>query len=150
MRNVDWAYFAGLFDGEGCVSIQQVTRKTATVSCRAGTTVTNASLRISNNNPAPLTELEQIFGGRVRLHSRSGDSWVWICQGYKALQFANGILPYTRIKTGQLEIYIAFADLKRKKALGTTSLSKKEIRDRERMIVKLKEVRVKEGGKWFP
>jgi hypothetical protein len=144
----DWAYFAGLFDGEGSVTVSQVTRKTATVSCRAGMTLTNMSLRISNNNPVPLLELEKRFGGRVRNHSSARkDSWVWICLGHKSVEFANKILPHTRIKTGQLEIYVAFAALKRRKAEGRKRLTKDELAERRKLIQELDKTRKAEGGK---
>lgn len=147
MRRVDWAYFAGLFDGEGSVTISQCVRKSNTQSCNAGVTVTNSSLRIANNNPIPLLELEDVFGGRVREHKAGSDTWVWICQGFKATEFAQGILPYVRIKPGQLEIFIAFAELKRKKPMGAVPLSKAEIGARTKLIQELKTVRLFEGGK---
>lgn len=148
MKQIQWAYFAGLFDGEGSVTIAQVTRKTDTRSCKAGQTLTNTSLRISNNNPIPLLELEEKFGGRVRFHSPSrNESWVWIVNGHKAVEFAKGILPYTRIKSGQLEIYIAFHALKRRKAEGTKKLTTDELAKRRAMIRELDRVRKAEGGK---
>jgi hypothetical protein len=147
MKKADWTYFAGLFDGEGSVTISQCTRKTATKSCRAGVTVTNQSVRISNNNPVPLLELEEKFGGRVRFHSKTNSSYVWICQGYKEIEFVNGILPYSRIKRQQLEIYLAFAKLKRRKAMGKVRLTKDELSERRKMISKLDKARKEEGGK---
>jgi hypothetical protein len=147
MKLIEWAYYAGLFDGEGSVTISQVTRQTDTKSCRAGQTLTNMSLRISNNNPVPLLELEKKFGGRVRQHSPSKQTYVWICQGYKAVEFAEKILPYSRIKPGQLEIYIAFAALKRRRALGNVKLTKGELKERQAMIRHLRVVRQGEGGK---
>lgn len=148
MTKNEWAYFAGLFDGEGSVTISQVTRRTATVSCSAGTTVTNSSVRIANNNPVPLLELEQKFGGRVRPHGgQKKNHWVWICNGYFAVDFCKGILPYSRIKTGQIEIYIAFASFKRRKAMGRVSLTTDELSERRAMIQKLDKIRKQEGGK---
>jgi hypothetical protein len=147
MTKNDWAYFAGLFDGEGSVTISQVTRLTDTVSCRAGQTLTNMSLRIANNNPVPLKELEDRFGGRVRQHSLNRESFVWICQGAKACEFARGILPYSRIKPEQLKIYLTFAALKRRRPQGSVKLTKEELRSREELIEELRAVRVLEGGK---
>lgn len=148
MKKVDWAYFAGLFDGEGSVTVTQATRKTDTKSCRAGQTLTNMSLRISNNNPVPLLELEHKFGGRVRTHSKTrSNSFVWIIQGDKSVEFARMISPYCRIKKGQLEIYLAFAALKRRKSQGRVKLTKDELKARRQLISRLDKVRESEGGK---
>jgi hypothetical protein len=148
MTKLDWAYFAGLFDGEGSVTISQVTRRTATKSCRAGQTLTNMSMRISNNNPIPLLELERRFGGRVRPHSSSREnSWVWICQGAKSVEFTKKILPFVRIKPGQLDCYLAFAALKRRKAQGAKKLTKDELAERRELLQTLRTVRELEGGK---
>lgn len=148
MKISDWAYFAGLFDGEGSVTITITTRKSDTQSCKAGQVQSNESLRISNNNPVPLLELEEKFGGRVRSHSADRpDSWVWICQGHASVKFAKKILPYVRVKKGQLEIYIAFMALKRRKALGRTKLTDDELAVRRSLKEELDRVRVEEGGK---
>lgn len=148
LNKSDWAYFAGLFDGEGYVGVRQVTRKTDTKSCKAGQVLTTMQLSISNNNPVPLLELKRRFGGSVRKHSPSRpNSLVWYATGFKAVEFAEGILPFTRIKTGQLEIYIAFAALKRTKAMGPTKLTSTEISTRVAMIHSLEEVRAADGGK---
>lgn len=148
MTKSDWAYFAGLFDGEGSVTVAQVTRKTATKSCRAGQTLTNMSLRISNNNPVPLLELEKNFGGRVRLHSTTRrESYVWIVQGHKSVEFATKVLPFSRIKVGQLEIYLAFAALKRRKPQGSVRLTETELKSRNKLLAQLRRVRAAEGGR---
>ena len=147
MNKTDWSYFAGLFDGEGSVTVSQVTRRTDTKSCKAGQTLTNMSLRIANNNPVPLLELEEKFGGSVRFHSPTRKSYVWLITGHKSVEFAKRILPYSRIKRGQLEIYIAFAALKRRKAMGSFPLTKDELAERRKMFVKLKATRAAEGGK---
>jgi len=150
VKPTEWAYFAGLFDGEGSVTVAQVTRKTATVSCRAGVTVTNMALRISNNNPRPLLELEKKFGGRVRLHSPNLPvSYVWIIQGHRSVEFAIGVLPYLRIKLEQVGLYIDFWELRRRKAMGRIPLSEDELAARRTKIDEIKAARAREGGKVY-
>jgi hypothetical protein len=139
MTKDDWNYFAGLFDGEGHVSLWQGERS-------SGITVTTMTLDISNNDPRPLLELEEKFGGTVKAHSSGRpDAFRWWVTGNKAVEFAKGILPYTRIKREQLEIYIAFAKLKRRKAMGTTPLTEDELAKRRALIAQLKEIR---GARW--
>lgn len=105
MKADDWKYIAGLFDGEGCVTISIVTRKTGKDT---GQRVFNASLRIANNDPRVLLWLEKSFGGKVRAHSGSrSHSWVWLVQGDKSVEAAKQLMKYSRMKRDQLEAYIA-------------------------------------------
>jgi hypothetical protein len=127
----DWRYLAGLFDGEGCVTICVATRKTATSSCQAGTRALNTSLRIANNDPRVLLWLEKNFGGKVRQHSAKRLSWVWIVQGDKSVEAASQLLKYSRMKKDQLEAFIALQALRVRSGMR---VSERDWRQREKLV----------------
>ncbi len=113
MTRDDWKYLAGLFDGEGCVTVSIVTRKSDTRGGKKGSRIMNLSLRIANNDPRVLLWLENNFGGRVSQHGIR-DSWVWIVQGELSVVAAQNLLRYSRMKGDQLERYIALHMMKPK------------------------------------
>jgi len=124
MKNSDWIYLAGLFDGEGCVTVSIVERKTDSRSGKAGTRMLNMSLRIANNDPRVLLWLENNFGGKVRQHGGGGpqrNSWVWIVQGELSVVAAQNLLKHSRMKADQLEIFIALHMLKKKPGQRVTN-----------------------------
>jgi|SRR5262245_40038178 len=124
----DNAYFAGLFDGEGCVFAHHgFNRKKAHRF--------NYGVHVSNTDPRPLLKLQEAFGGAVKPvprlpHQRPLFKWIAYTRG--AVAFAHEILPYTIIKRDQLEMMIALAQLCQ---LGRNEkLSKEEISERMDLI----------------
>jgi LAGLIDADG endonuclease len=138
MKKQDWIYLAGLFDGEGCVTIAVVERKSKTRSCKSGAKAMNLSLRIANNDPRVLLWLENNFGGRVREHGGSRkQSWVWIVQGEESVIAAQNLLPYSRMKKDQLEKFIALSALKRKNG-SNQKVTDKEWEARMKLISEIR------------
>jgi hypothetical protein len=135
MKNLDWAYYAGLFDGEGSVVLAFCQRQTATKSCKKYSWVSNASLRISNNNPMAFYELEEKFGGKIHLH-KNKKNHVWIVQGNLATEFAEKIIPYSRLKAEQLDVFLDFMYSKRKETTFKR-LTTREINYRLRLAEEL-------------
>jgi hypothetical protein len=142
MKNTEWAYFAGLFDGEGSVTVSHFKRKTNSRSGKVGADVFNYSLRIANNDPAPLIELEKKFGGKVRLHSAKRESFVWIATSDDAVKFASGILPYCRIKGSQLEKFMVLMSLRN----GNTKLTLVQKKTRMKLIAEIRDTPYRRQG----
>lgn len=94
------AYFAGLFDGEGCVMIHVRDR------------VTSLTLTVTNSDLRPLTRLKLIYGGSIwpmpQVEGRR-PVWAWRISGRKSLAFVHDILPYTIIKSEQLQLFFECA-----------------------------------------
>lgn len=135
MRIYDWAYIAGLFDGEGSVTASICQRKTATKGGKAGAWVMNLSLRIANNDPTVLRWLEKEIGGTVRFHSPTRDSYVWIVQGDEARAIAMKLLKFSKMKQRQLRLLIKLLDTR----TGNGYIATDEVwRERERLISKLR------------
>ena len=100
------AYAAGLFDGEGHVS----------VTCNRANTrpYLTAACGISNQNRAVLDWIKTLFGGNVYCSnppkdSRARATYAWVTRS-KALitAFLEAVLPYLRIKRRQAELGIEF------------------------------------------
>jgi len=131
----DWKYLAGLFDGEGCVTVSIVERKSDSRGGKAGTKIMNCSLRIANNDPRVLLWLEQNFGGKVRVHSDTRKSYVWIVQGDKSVEAAAKLLKYSRMKRDQLENFIALQLLRNR---GGVKITEREWKQRKALVTKIR------------
>jgi hypothetical protein len=82
------AYWAGLFDGEGCVWWGNTPR----------VSITNTYLPI-------LRVLKEDYGGALRLNSNKGRRcYVWTASGDEAMRFLNFIKPHLVIKRAQVDL----------------------------------------------
>ena len=102
---LELAYLAGIFDGEGSVSI---------LRCKRGDHRASYSLRVSvaNTHLPTLDTLKEMFGGGIsqkdKTHQR--DCWSWYCGGKVAARCLRTLLPYLRIKVQQAEMGVAFQE----------------------------------------
>jgi hypothetical protein len=91
----DLAYFAGFFDGEGCVAAY---RKKYVVS-------------LTNTDVRPLKQVQALWGGAISTQvDRPGavrDIWRWQIYGQKSRPFLEAIRPYVRLKGEQIDAYLA-------------------------------------------
>ena len=91
----DLAYCAGLFDGEGCVTLS-----------KEGDTNYRLRLKVTSTDYAVLTWLQAHFGGFINLSRKESEynkeAWDWICRTEDQVVFLFGILPYTIIKRAQI------------------------------------------------
>jgi hypothetical protein len=92
------AYFAGFFDGEGCVA-----------AYRGGRYVVS----LTNCDVRPLVRARDLWGGyvsRQKAETRRGalrDLWRWQIYGQKSRQFLEMIRPFSRIKREQIDTYLS-------------------------------------------
>ena len=90
------AYFAGFFDGEGCVAAY---RRKYVVS------LTNCDVR-------PLVRARELWGGfisRQTVESRKfalRDLWRWQIYGQKSRAFLEAIRPFSLLKREQIDTYL--------------------------------------------
>jgi len=94
----DWAYLAGIIDGEGCISVA-ITRNGAYY----------LQLRISQKNKGDLKKLQTKFGGRLNSNSNT-QSYQLHWYGRDAEPILRNILPYLIWKKDEAELAIAFID----------------------------------------
>src|SRR5258708_3572948 len=94
------AWLAGFFDGEGCITLNS-----------AGSVMKNPRLALGQKNQLKLlTEIQQIYGGTICVHSSPG-CHQWVLQAHPQVkQFLQDVLPFLRIKGAKAEIAIAICD----------------------------------------
>ena len=153
MKETDLAYFAGLFDGEGCISIvksHQPTKHYHYILC----------LRISSIDEWLMRLWQSNFGGSLRksipstpcVTSGATRKPVWIWQGWArtAVPVLEALLPYLRLKRPQAEIALKFQErvTENSKKQGK-SLSSEEIavREAQRILISNLNQRKVLGGK---
>src|SRR5262252_5226632 len=90
---VDWAYLAGIIDGEGCVSIVMQRQ----VKCRR-TLRHILKLFVGNTDPRLISWCREIFGGSVHYRppktTQHKPTWVWEVHHEQCGQVLKYCLPY--------------------------------------------------------
>jgi len=115
-----FAYFAGFFDGEGCVCIYQ----SRGPRDRKDTGRTTISVSVANTNKEVLDQFSAAFGGKVGTHGhtkpRPGRDrlrmWNWAIQGLKCKPFLEAIRPYAVVKSEQIRLGLEYLDFCEKRA----------------------------------
>ena len=140
------AYAAGLFDGEGCLTIPEAKNKTAsTYTVRIDVGMSSKAIEIMN-------WLVTNFGGKLRQTRKATDKWDeamgWSLFGKKAVKFMEAIHPLVILKREQVRLGLLVAEIQ---AEGWTT----ENRERCRKIrLRVKELNRKgpqeeHGEGWF-
>lgn len=97
-NQLELAYFAGFFDGEGCVAIYKA--KNVVV--------------IANTDVRPLQRAQELWGGHLDCQERGEkgiqDLWRWQLYGHNSREFLEDILPFSRLKKEQIEVYLNALD----------------------------------------
>ncbi len=103
ISETELAYFAGLFDGEGCVNIVEVKPKPGRHSPTFQTLA-----QVSMTDRRSLDLLIGSFGGRIRLSTKEGSRPIWVWRAYhkNAKKFLEDVLPYLVVKKHQAELLI--------------------------------------------
>jgi hypothetical protein len=99
-RELSAQYLAGLFDGEGCIGVYKRTspRKDYTFK-----------LTISNNYVPILNKIKSDWAGSIFIDDKCP---AWYCSHTKAKEFINFIIPFSIIKTEQLNLSLQYFYLK--------------------------------------
>lgn len=97
MSKEDLAYIAGLFDGEGCISIDGELK---------------LRVCIMNTNSDIIYWVKEIFGGHTYLkpknQAQNKDNYEWKVTGNKAVKVIRTLFPYLRIKKEEAIIALRF------------------------------------------
>jgi len=108
MKDTDLAYAAGLFDGEGCISINKV-KPNRNPNLKPGFQL-RCSISITDEETA--NWFKEMFGGYVmfRQRARAQDYWQWVVTSNGAYEFLKVLQEWLRLKKPQAEIGIAFTE----------------------------------------
>jgi len=98
LTTMEIAYFAGLFDGEGCISI-----------VRGGPTITVAVVQVDRR---PLDLLAARFGGSVMPHGKPvkethHQAYRWQIYSGRARDFLRTVRPYLIVKAEKTDLVMA-------------------------------------------
>ncbi len=94
MEETDKAYFAGLVDGEGCITVSKGKYDNRVLA-----------VVIVMCDKEPIELLHQSFGGCLfyveKKNPKWKNSWHWSVKSQKAKPFLEAVLPYLRVKRKQ-------------------------------------------------
>ncbi len=99
---IDLAYIAGFFDGEGCIAAQINNHGYTALHVRIGQVVV-----------APLTFIQQRFGGALNEYTKKNGDHCWYLEwsGRTALPILEAMVPYLIVKRHQAELAIEWCSL---------------------------------------
>lgn len=137
-KQIDLAWAAGFFDGEGCIRINKTMRKHGYIYY--------LQIFVRQVDPAPINKFKALFGGSIQYRSKSNDTinnaraiYTWSTAGPTATSVLGKLYPYLVTKTSQAEIAFDFqTSVTNRKGLSRT-LTTKELEFREDCFLKLKE-----------
>lgn len=111
MRQTELAYYAGLFDGEGCIHIRKTKTKRQQITY-------GLVCKISMCNFFVLEQLQQSFGGSLhkerehKYSNRYNKLWTWTLSCIMAKAFLIAVYPFLRLKKSEAELAIQFQETK--------------------------------------
>lgn len=105
LSEIEWAYIAGFFDGEGSIFIQH--KKTS-----RGYTDYQLSVSVTNTDFLIIQWIKDNLGGNInftaRKHNGLKDRYAWRISGRNAIPFIERIFPYLRIKKERAKLAIEY------------------------------------------
>lgn len=113
---IEWAYLAGIFDGEGCVRSYECKRHKGSKFSRF-----RISVRISNTSEHLINWVIERFGGFIHLDRKPGQGlatrnmWSIIWSPGKGEALLHGMHPYLTVKKAQAELAFRLRTLVRSK-----------------------------------
>ena len=101
------AYFAGLFDGEGCISINKTKGTKKKPYSRSGFQLRTS---ITNTNIEVLEALQEVYGGKVYVREKQGarNYGNWVTVSNQCVKPLSLWLPYLIIKKNQALVALDF------------------------------------------
>lgn len=124
-------YYAGFFDGEGCVMIRAKSSKRPYHTLEIVINLTNRNI---------LEDFKRSFGGNVygtyksKVHYK--DKWQWHIGGGKALAFLKAIYPYLRLKSREAELGIEFQERAKYQQGGALHKGQEAFREAQYILMK--------------
>jgi hypothetical protein len=112
----DWAYLAGIVDGEGCISTLVLTRKNGVVDYQL-------RLSVANTSPALMQWLTEKLGGNVakrekKLKPTHRVRYEWYAPSRDIIPILQSMLPYLVIKGEQAKLGIELRQRMEQTPLG--------------------------------
>lgn len=109
LNELQKAYLAGLFDGEGCICVSK------TQGVRNRTPIYTLQVVLSQTDITVLSEFHKAteIGSLHQKHAQragTSDSWDWRITTHDGADLLRELVPYLRVKQIQAKLAISFAD----------------------------------------
>ena len=105
-KEIDLAWAAGFFDGEGCVILRKVKNTYA------------VRIAVSQVNPTPIKRFKDMFGGHISYQKSKNPNWSaqwkWEQDSKSASETLRLLQPYLCVKHDVVALALEFQKLKRK------------------------------------
>lgn len=135
MKRNQWAYFAGLFDGEGTFTISNNPPR------NNGPSYAFREIFVTNTNLEVLEWLRDHLGGTIRVTKYAKNGWKDVYKWYVGTKqhyyVVKNMLPFLIIKKKQAKLILKFIKLKEKQKAdkrGTGGLTKQEWEQRNDIL----------------
>ena len=107
MKDTDYAYVAGLIDGEGSIHIEETKGKW--YAPRMGLGMTKPALSV-------MTELHQEYGGTLRIMrpatEKWAEAWMFYVHGADCEKLLRDVIPYLKIKKHHAELALQVSEIR--------------------------------------
>lgn len=135
MKNKDWSYLAGLFDGEGCIHIAEVTYRDRPYGLQLGYRL---DMHITMTSREIVESLVREFGGvyyhQPAQNAKWNDAYRWVPKGKRNKEeLLLGLLPKLRIQKKHEAAKIALEFLRLE---GICPEARKELSDKCRLLTR--------------
>jgi hypothetical protein len=126
--DTNYAWAAGFFDGEGCVSVVLYRERFM------------MRLYVGNTDVRPLYIFKGLFGGSIGARGakipNAKPAYYWQATSQQALTALREMLPYLVVKRGQAELALQFGELIRPRG-GNVPLTEEEVNQRVIIMAEL-------------
>lgn len=130
IKKEELAYAAGIFDGEGHISLMRLAKPSRKLARPAY----GLDVQVTNTDRPVLEFFRDRFGGRVKSHSMvegRKPTYRWQVTGKKIDNFLVRVQPYIRIRKLQVKYALDFRKSIRRRKIQRARLIPEEIRYRE-------------------
>lgn len=128
LSEIDIAYIAGFFDGEGCVCVHHAGKETENKKSIYILTAT-----IANTNKSVMDYLHSVLGGYIAENNKiigCKTCYVLHFNSRKAYKLLEKLLPYLRVKKKQAELTMKLRDIitnKKRRKLNDEDIKEREL-----------------------
>ncbi len=137
----DYAYMAGLVDGEGCITIQKI--DSPKYYTRRHSPQYQLKISIDMTSLDCLEKAQGVFGGKITSRDRDGTNYRiyhWYLFSKNASNVCKKLLPYLREKKQQAICAIDFQKILKSHS-GRVRLTEKEVANRHKYFLRIKELK---------
>lgn len=122
MNELDLAWAAGFFDGEGCILIRKSSKNAHAIR-----------ITISQVNPSPIKKFKDLFGGHISYqrpkNQKWSSQWKWEQDSKSASETLKNLLPYLLVKQDVAALALEFQSFKKDKGYKLTPVDfKRELK----------------------